>query len=77
MRLRTMYRKSVEYRLAHSLFETKFRRLRIALAFIHLVSTCHRRQCEHVRAAQRPRRKPLSSDRCESPASHCLTPGDA
>jgi len=37
MRLRTMYRKSVEYRLAHALFETKFRTIRINLAFLHLV----------------------------------------
>jgi hypothetical protein len=37
LRLRTLYRKSVEYRLAHALFETKFRKVRIALSFLHLV----------------------------------------
>jgi len=37
LRLRTMYRKSVEYRLAHALFETKFRKMRISLAFVHLL----------------------------------------
>jgi len=35
-KLRILYRKSVEYRLAHSMFETKFRKMRLALAFAHL-----------------------------------------
>jgi hypothetical protein len=39
LRLRTLYRRAVQYRLAHSLFETKFRRLRIGLAFAHLTLT--------------------------------------
>jgi len=36
LRLRRMYRKSVEYRLAHALFETKYRNMRINVAFVHL-----------------------------------------
>ena len=36
-RMRQMYRKSVEYRVAHSLFESKFRDLRISLSFFHLL----------------------------------------
>jgi len=37
--LRLMYRKSVEYRVAHSLFETKYRKIRILMGFVHLVLT--------------------------------------
>ena len=40
LRLRVMYRKCVEYRLAHSLYETKFHKLRIRIAFFHLVRYC-------------------------------------
>ena len=37
LRLRTLYRKSVEYRLAHSMVESKIRKLRLKLAFTHLL----------------------------------------
>lgn len=36
LRLRLLYRKAVQFRVAHSLFETKYRRLRVGLAFSHL-----------------------------------------
>ena len=39
-RLRLLYRQSVEYRIAHSLYESKYRKYRLALAFLHrLVSS--------------------------------------
>lgn len=36
-RLRLLYRKALQYRGAHSIFETKYNRLRTLLAFLHLV----------------------------------------
>ena len=45
LRMRTLYRRAVQYRLAHSIFETKFQRLRINLAFTHLTLTTATSAC--------------------------------
>jgi len=36
LRLRALYRKAVEYRIAHSIYETRYRRGRVGLSFTHL-----------------------------------------
>jgi hypothetical protein len=36
-KMRLMYRMSAEYRLAHNLYETKYHKLRMVAAFVHLV----------------------------------------